>query len=957
MKQRSCIGRTVSSWAETLRSLGIVVTVALVLPLLFACGGSGESNSGSGNLVQASLYGQVSAGGLPLERMAIAVVDANGRSVVDDVTLSDDSTGAFSVLVTAVEGHPLRIDATVSSGVVLRAEVEQYIPNSYTYVNFLSSLVYAYRQVHKEVPVEVAQARIFDFLGVPAEWRLKNEPVNPELSLVSGRAFMSLAWSDGSGFDHYLSARVVPRIDAGETVSLRDDTSLVWEALDSELNYRVVSGRTPGVKLSQEVEQAFIGRQGASPSETYITSVISALSSISGVVMKGIAMYRDHDSLKTLNESLERVERALADLKMQIEKLEIWLTRRFDQVEYTVMANQISSSLNRIASAYDKLVKINVLARAKNLTDLDATLQSLYQETPDNIYESARNIHRTQWIGDTLTGGMANKARAIVGANGFNGDQTRRDFDQQILNYAGSQTQAVSLIASLGQPGLKYSSTDPYDLTYTFASSDAGSRNQSNLQIDEIVNNIRRQRSLVPRPLPGVDHVHDVVTDVVYHRASLNEGSGGGKYRYVTNYTAGGLTGWVIADRQRLVELFRTAGGRQNLNQAVGFQLRPARVEFLQQRMAQSCPYPAEAATETSESASHTWWRCGNGGVCKCWWESDGRKTATESGFLTVDVTSSGLEYGWVDDAGRSGRIGTGGNGNPPADLDSDRSVFVKYGSNYKEHEVWCGQINGPVILMNKLESANVQTPAAAVALGRYSGLSVRRVAALDFVPDTLSGGSSGTERLVALPRRLADGPSTAGQDLSTEVYWEALDSMTGAAVDPSIATISNLQPSSTPPAPEFAMPRIGSGMIHWQAASYGKQLTFRATLSRPNGTRISDEVTLTSPVAKAQALPDALDVFPPYIQTTSQRLADKPIQLYATRHWPQGWFENVTGRVSYTSSHPGVTVSASGLVRRAATANLPAGTIVTITATDPAIKAQSGFAIRPVDTSRILID
>ena len=909
----------------------------LVLPLQFGCLSSNESDPSRGNFIQGSLYGEVSADGLPLDGVQLAVVDQAGQSVVDEVTLVDPS-GAFSVLVTAPEGSGLRVDATLRNGIVLHADLEKYVPDAFIPVNFLSSLVHAYRQVHPEVAIDTARTRVFDFLGIPAVWRQGDEPVNSELSLVSEEAFLTLAMTDKEGLDHFLKTQVVSYIDTGKTVSVRDDNNQAWEALDAELNNRVIASRTPGVKLSKEVEQTFSGRVPAG--DTYIVGTISVLSNIAGVVMKGMSLARDREAAAAVDAYLASMESKLSNIQAQISTLSKWIATRFDQAEYRILSSQVNPYLIEISNAYAKVAKATRYAVARNLTDLDTTTQALQQETLDSLYKAAQNIHQTQWGKDSLSAGMISKARSLVGASSLTSAQTQSEFEQQIQSYAGNQAQAVSVIASLGQPGIRYKSTDLYDVAYTFLSNDAGTRNLAAQYIDQVVDHIQLQRSFAAKPLPDTSHVHDIANNVVYHREAQTAGSGASKYQYAQSYKAGGLGKWAIANRASLASLISRNGGIDGLNRNFGFNLQPGRVEFLQQRMHCNC-YNMSCNRD-------------------CRWVSDGMQKATDRGFLTIDLRADGrAEYGWVDDRGNSGRIGDSGANDIVSAMNSDRSVYIKEGprSAYSTDTYWCGKINGPAVLMTRVTSASVQTSGTAVALGMYASLAVARDVGRAFTPDVLSGGSSGTEGLTALPVAMSGGPSTTGQDLTTEVFWEALDPLTGVAADLDVVTISNLRAPKTPSSPEFAVPRSGPGMVHWLPGSFGAQVTFRASRYLPNGSRVTGEVTLASPVVRAQAAPDALDVFPPYLQTSSQRLADKGVQLYATRHWPRGWFENVTSGVVYASSHPGVTVSPSGLVLRVSGATIAPGTTVTITATDALIKAQPGIATRPSDTSQILID
>lgn len=925
----------------------------LMTLLLAGCGGGGDNGNDAPKPVpgEAVIMGRAVIEGKALEGGVVSIEDASGVTVPLKAPSTVDAAGMFVANLTALPQRsytvhvtmPVDIFATVKGfkaetltipkGAVFSAEQEKLTGNKVMHLNLLTTLCKAYRKLNPDAGISEARTRLLDFIQVPASYRNPDELLHPDYSRFSSLVFIKNAQKSSMGLRDYING-FAKLVHSGKPVSV--PTPLInWEQyFFQEINVRIEMVQKPAVKLTEDAAKQF---SGGALAKALVSNVI-------GAVIKVATAIKDYEQKQALINALVDIENMLKQIITQLQVMLDWISQRFDVSDYTNLSNQIVGDMNTIKTAYGNIHNASVYASSDppDTTDLDTQLQAIYtQYTLDGIFNNGQNIFARQWGKDPLSGNMMSLARTILGADRFLGDQIQGDLRQQMYTYLGYQGQAGAIITTLGQPALISNAAQPYVVQYSFSGNAAGNMNKASGYYQKITNDIQRQMSFIPKPLLDPAHIYDVKYRIVYQNAAVTSGSGGDKARYASGLTSGGLTNWQVADPATVKNLIPVEG--IDALKAKGFNLQPGPVTYHQ--INYSCPTYG-----------------------KCNWLDQGNKTATNSGFVVVDISASEIDVYWIDGKGNSGKIGYCHlTSDPKYDinactdrdlakaLDSDHDFFIKESGGRWGEEVDCaGKINGPMIIINRLDTKNFTQPAAAVATAKYSGITIDGSA--PWTADRNSGGASGTQQLKAMPIAVSGGPSVDGQDLTSDVLWEAWDPSdptNSTPIDPTVATVSNIQVPDNPPAtsPDFPPVPHKIGAIHWLPGSLGKSVTFTASRYLPDGTRIVGQITLASPVTRGTAQPDAIDVFPSVVQTTGSYLASTGFQIHTTRHWPRGWFEDASEKVVYTSSDNRVTVSGGGFVSLAPGASLPSGTVVTITATD------DSAVIRPKDTCAININ
>lgn len=439
---------------------------------------------------------------------------------------------------------------------------------------------------------------------------------------------------------------------------------------------------------------------------------------------------------------------------------------------------------------------------------------------------------------------------------------------------------------------------------------------------------------MLPYPLLSSSYGLDVGTGWAFGLASTPGGDPAGNwYDYIRTLQLGGLGGWQPASTVEIQRLYTLAESLPKapskpksysavLNQ-YGFHLTPGPV------------------------TTQSW----------CWSSDAGfyapkAETICANGFLTVSLMPSYLaaqvyfcQLGWIDDAGNTGVINpqpflVTSLANLASVLDGDHTIQVQYRTAPQANSgVYYGQLKGPMVYVTLGNSASFTQPSFAfVPMGAYNGFTLR---AGTKTADALSNGSSYTQPLTALPNGTGAAASYSAQyPMTNEVFWHSSD--------PTTAPISNVAPvvsASPTPTPEFTPLPNAAGTIHWLAGSAGKSVTFTASRSLPNGTRVSGTVTLLSPVTAGIApQPDAIEVWPSNYNIYSDELGSTGVKLYVSRHFGSGFFEDVATvlgqpgklNVTYSASDPNVAISSSGLVL--STAPIADGATITVTITDPMV-------------------
>ena len=546
---------------------------------------------------------------------------------------------------------------------------------------------------------------------------------------------------------------------------------------------------------------------------------------------------------------------------------------------------------------------------------IQTQIVNLNQYTYQGIYNDAILIHKTQFSpDDPNVPSLVTLAKELNGSDNYLSDKAFQSLKSQQNYYAGLQLQAISLISALASPSDYIFPQPP-----VHANSPAGVRNDANLNLETVSNNISAELVSMPYPLLDKTQALDIHNNNLFQNASVLNSTGGTTYNYALNLASGGLKGWTIADTNSISALFdQVSGAPSSYSQALsgfGFNLKPGPVTYSEQYQ---------------DKNSH--------------WYSMGTKTATNNGFLTITQTSPGnYTVGWIDDSGKTGAIGTFSGTDIAGNLDSDRDVYI--GKQFENIDAgwfyyYGGHINGPCIIMFVKDSggdgpfAFQSQSFAPVALGYYNGfnISLDRSQYVDMQSQSL------TQQLYAIPKFTVWVPGNdSNYRLCNTVYW--------TSSDPVNAPISNVPPwpvSSSNPEPvvQFTTPQTNSGVIHWMKGASGHAVTFTASRTLPDGTVVSGSTILTGPdISLIQILGqpytpvDAIDVYPSMYSIYGDNFMNTGVQLYVTRHNLFGRFEDVSGAVAYSSSDSRVSVSAGGRVK--ASSIIPPGTEVDITATD----------------------
>ncbi len=928
----------------------VYIFTALMTLILVGCGGGSGNDAPKPVPGEAVILGRAVIENKALEGGIVSIEDASGATIPLKAPPTVDAAGMFAANLTALPQRSFTVHVTmpgdittvvkgfkaetltIPKGSVFSAEQEKLPGNRVIHLNLLTTLCKAYRNLNPSAGISEARTRVLNFIQAPESYRNADELLHPDYSRFSSLVFIKNAQDSSMELRDYIKG-FAKLVHSGKPVSV--PTPLInWEQyFYQEINVRIEMVQKPAVKLSEDAAKQFSGGALAK----------ALVSNVLGAVIKVATSIKDYEQKQALINALLDIENMLKQIISQLQVMLDWISQRFDVSDYTNLSNQIVGDMNTIKTAYGNIHNASVYASSDppDTTDLDTQLQAIYtQYTLDGIFNNGQNIFARQWGKDPLSGNMMSLARTILGADRFLGDQIQGDQRQQMYTYLGYQGQAGAIITTLGQPALISNPAQPYVVQYSFSGNAAGNMNKATGYYERITNDIQRQMSFIPKPLLDPAHIYDVKYKIVYQNAAVTSGSGGDKARYASGLSSGGLSNWQVADLTTVKNLIPVEG--VDALKAKGFNLQPGPVTY--QYMEYLC------------------------NQYRCNWTNKGTTTATNSGFVVVDISAKEIDAYWIDGKGNSGKIGYCNlTTDPKYDinactdkdlakaLDSDHDFFIKdSGGRWGEETDCAGKINGPMIIINRLDTKNFTQPAAAVATMKYSGISIDGSAS--WTADRNSGGSSGTQQLKALPIAVSGGPSVDGQDLTSDVLWEAWDPSdptNSTPVDPTIATISNIPVPDNPPAPSPDFPPVPHkiGTIHWLPGSYGKSVTFTASRYLPDGTRITGQITIASPVFRGTAQPDAIDVFPSVVQTTGSYLASTGFQIHATRHWPRGWFEDASAKVVYTSSDNRVTVSASGFVSLAPGASLPSGTVVTITATD-------NLAVtRPKDTCAININ
>jgi len=701
-------------------------------------------------------------------------------------------------------------------------------------------------------------------------------------------------------------------------------SSNVVESISNSVNQGISASET----VTKEVSESLMGELESTLGDALIDNVVD-------ICINHIPGLGDSPTIDEILTGISTIEGQLDTIKNMLSDLASFISAEFNQANYNTLAASISQDITNITTAYGHLERINYYSSMSpvDTTDLATHVAALNKNmTPDIMYGYATTIASTQFCSaDPLKQTMFSLARSITLADTFIGNAPSgpiANLQNQVNYYASLQAEAVSVLQALAAP---YMASDG---TVNFDSTPAGTQNEVTGYNNTITDNIQEEISALPYGSPTDDVIYAVKDNIVFTQASIDQGNAGENWTYAGSYTGGGLNagGWRVADTTSIqnylysrIQPSMTDGGTDGasyvvaLNQpGVGFNLQPGNVTY----------------HKTGSKSKDT-------------------IVATNHGFLTVlyDTSNQLLTVGWIDDDGKTGTIGSCYEFNP-ANISNDLyNTNQDYWVIHDNSGYGFGEFEGPVILMAQPSTGNVDlNTIAAASYGLYNGFAFT-VGPVQY--DPYSNNSSAVQMLAVNPT-FPNG-KTSTYVMNNEVYF--------TSSDPVNAPISNI----VPPSPEdldgsvpdasvgpITNPSFMAGMIHWLPGSSGESVTFTATRYLPNGTQVGPpnyqvSKVLVGPVLsnfQTSAQPDAIEVWPTSfgIYPKAFNINDptfKGVQLYVSRHFGVGALYDVatdTSRqnVVYSSSDPSVSVNASGLV--SSNLDLDAGTVVTITITDPLV-------------------
>lgn len=932
---------------NAIRRLGTVVILLAGTALAISCDGGKPST-------EAVLLGRVVfVPTIPSGGAIVEVLDEDGSAIELAEPCATDNGGAFAAHLSELPKGRFFVRATTSD-VPLSAEIEQFDAARVVQVNLITTLRHLFHQLHPDLTVEDVRQKINAHLGIPDRFGQGDELVNPYYSRFSPEIWYERASGHAEGASGLLGEHMTALENGGHMVFDPIAWQLYLEEEEKELA-ALEQVERPSVKVSEEVAKDF------ESFEFGLGEVID----VAGWVFDRISGCFDNADKQFVDDALTDIETDLGLISTQLANLATEMKNLFTQAAYGQAAATVAGDVNNVLNAFSQLQRIHTFASYNPSPDVDSlhdAIQTMYKTSSyqvQGLLDNAQNIHRAEYIGtpSAQLDSMVDLIRQYLYANLMISASNADTMRSQILTYWSYQANVIQLLASAVQPGMIFNSENPKTFTYNFPATPAGQLKNASANINAIAGNMQQEMAYLPLPPVDPMMIVDSQTPRVFQVNSHSTGDSqtGNNVTYARNLVSGGLAGWQLIDTSNAQYLFRTITWPRL--QAIGFKFQPGPVTY--------------DYYDTCNQWGRTY-------------------TATSSGFVTVDVSSTQINVGWADTNGNTGFIGC-------CNLDGGKACYktrCKSGdlavllnspngdTTFNTNKSNCNYSSapyGPVILMSwptagnfKPSAGSAVVAATSAFIGLYQGLTVQLDPESQFTPDPGSNSASGTQRLIAFPDPGDGGvPYASEYEVTGDVFWQALDPSDPSGQTPShLATISNVpQPPPTDGGVEPPTPVDGGyvpqpfdhkiGAIHWLKGSGGKQVLFKASRYLPNGTQAVGTLTITSPAsATATPDPDAIDIFPSGFNTSYMNLKTG-VQLYVTRHFGDGTFVDVTDStafptVSYTVSPPDETivVNHDGFVQSTVDSGTPK--TIKIIVTDTAV---TGAGSRPTDVCTISLE
>lgn len=777
------------------------VWACLTCLVLFLAGGCSGGSSGGGNVTgqgtgaasgslvagTAWIHGLANVGTESLEGASVSMV-VDGQQLPLQTPATVGSGGSFSMRIgPLIPAGSFAVLVTSRSGEVFGTAVARLANTGSTdgkgvfvHVNALTTLCLAYLAKNPGVGVGGARTRVHNFVKIPSQFDMGDELAAYKYSRFHQPKFLSKARAYPGGMVAYLDKVTqvidVGGTDAGEYVNYNNDEDFGDDVLP-QLNNLVDGMQAPAKVADAQTAEAFTAEALAGD---------SMLDPVVGILFDALSGLSDEIKFTQLSALLTQIEAQLTAIQNMVATLLTQLNADFNQGNYNTLAGDLASPpIANINTGLQCVQNIALSAQPAsgppNLTNLNGYVQNLNGSgvsalgfTLSDVYTYAQTIHDYEMQGASGISSLLTLASQISGADLLLGGPQFTTFQNHVNYYVTQQINAASVINAMSAPVLVGSYPN---YTNNFNSSPAFSSNNATNMVAwtqtanrAIVDNVQQEMSVLPYPLlGGTTAIWDISHSNLWYQAATANGASANSIGWVQSLNSNGFTQWSVATTSQIQALYSTAstmnqtppGSYSAFLNRYGFTLSPGTVSMSQQ--------------------INTW---GSD------WEHYGTQTFTTSGYLTIETVQGGYNFGWIDDRGNTGTLGSyQGSDSLASVLSSSRDIFVM---NQKNGAVYGGQVTGPMLVVVNVGSstfASQQPSFAFVPLGSYNGITVQ---AGGQTADPLSNNSSYTQPLTALPNGTNGAQAFSSRyPITNEVYW--------TSSQPTLAPISNLVPSTSP--------------------------------------------------------------------------------------------------------------------------------------------------------------